>query len=91
MSYYAEQLKELEEENKKLKEMFERAANTIMEMDKEIDELEDKIVFLESVTRSQAIKAGSLVECPSSCPGCSCHIASPCPHCTEGHGQIIEE
>jgi len=26
-----------------------------------------------------------IVECPSNCGGCSCHISHPCSHCVEGH------
>jgi hypothetical protein len=31
------------------------------------------------------------IACPEGCNGCSCHIAPPCAHCTEGHGTIKEE
>lgn len=32
-----------------------------------------------------------VIDCPASCPGCTCFQDPPCSHCTDGHGFIAEE
>lgn len=36
-------------------------------------------------------KERELIECPSDCSGCYCHINPPCHHCTDGHGMEVED